>query len=154
MKAINVGKSKVFLESLNESSAKKCKSFRNKNIIFRGKSNSVAYGSVMCSVAMLNGIDEIFWLEHLSALQKNFADDGGYFAIWSYWQRPDQCFFMGSISKDSEELEVFANSILVATGLCKYLNTKPQISSMDRGMVIENGNLRVADSVRVTRLVL
>lgn len=154
MQEIKVGNSKMFIESLNESSAKKCGSFRNKNVIFRGSSSSAEYGSVMCAVAMLHDIDEKFWLEFLGKFRSNFSGGGGYFAMWSYWNRPDQTYFVGSISKDPQELEIYANSILQFSGLHSFISTRPKEPEVQSGISIKNGIIHVADSVKVRTLVL
>ena len=152
MKVINVGKSKLILESLNGSSGQKCSSLHNKNVIFRGSINSSEYGSTMCCIAMLNDLDELFWVQQMANIQKNFTDEGGYFVIWSYWKNPDQTNFMGSISKDQDELEAYANSILDSSGLNEFISTRPQKPQVKSGISIRNGVLHTANSVKVVKL--
>lgn len=154
MKSINVGKSKLFLESLNESSAKKCKLMFNKNVMFRGESNSIEFGSVMCLVAVLKDINENYLLEILTKLKTDLPSNDRYFAIWTYWGEAEKCCYFGNISDDKDVLATYANSILLTTGLAQYLTRVPQKSLISRGISIKNGSLSVADSVRVTRLVL
>lgn len=126
MKVINVGKSKLILESLNESSGENCCSLQNKNVIFRGSTNSSEYGSTMCVIAMLYDLDEQFWFQNLASIRENFAEEGGYFVMWSYWNSPDQTHFMSSLSKDPDELEEYANSILDFSGLNEFISIRPQ----------------------------
>lgn len=101
---------------------------------------------------MLNDLDELFWVQQLANIQKNFADDGGYFVIWSYWKNPDQTNFMGSISKDQDELEAYANSILDSSGLNEFISTRPQKPQVKSGISIRNGVLHTANSVKVVKL--